>query len=235
MSFREKGCIDTISIKIDLAYMLIGGTILLRKFYENQFRRRFINNNYPVFFFGYGIGIKDLFGGRFTYHRFDLQIKQRISSPIGWTRLNIVGGIILGDCPFPLLYMTSGNAGRIFDDNNFNLLPAFEFISDKYAQIYIEHHFDGFFFNKIPGFAKLKLREVVWSRAIIGTISERSTKLYEFPYQIRAPYPKPYVEVGFGIENILKLLRVDFMWRATYRNDPDIQKWAVKFSVAPNF
>lgn len=35
-----------------------------------------------------------------------------------------------------------------------------------------------------------------------------------------------YAEIGFGIENILKLLRVDFSWRLTQKNQPDIKNSA---------
>jgi hypothetical protein len=42
---------------------------------------------------------------------------------------------------------------------------------------------------------------------------------------------EPYFEAGFGIENILKIARVDFMWRINYRDKPDI----LKFIVKPSF
>ena len=29
----------------------------------------------------------------------------------------------------------------------------------------------------------------------------------------------PYMEVGVGLENILKVIRVDYVWRLTYRNN----------------
>jgi hypothetical protein len=62
-----------------------------------------------------------------------------------------------------------------------------------FAEAHIEHHFDGFFFNKIPGFRKLKLEEVIG---------------FHFLY---TPTRKQYFQLDLGIENILKIFRVDFV------------------------
>ena len=40
----------------------------------------------------------------------------------------------------------------------------------------------------------------------------------------------PYVELGYGIENIFKVIRVDAFHRITYRDDPGAQNFTVKFS-----
>ena len=40
----------------------------------------------------------------------------------------------------------------------------------------------------------------------------------------------PYIELGYGVENIFKVLRVDFLHRLTYLDNPDVSKFGVKFS-----
>lgn len=45
----------------------------------------------------------------------------------------------------------------------------------------------------------------------------------------------PYVEAGVGIENILKVLRVDYVWRLTYRNLPNIDKSGLRISLHMTF
>lgn len=62
-----------------------------------------------------------------------------------------------------------------------------------FAEAHIEHHFDGFLFNKIPGFRKLKLEEVAG---------------FHFLY---TPSRKQYFQMDLGIENIFKILRADFV------------------------
>ena len=39
----------------------------------------------------------------------------------------------------------------------------------------------------------------------------------------------PYMEAGVGIENIFKFLRLDYVWRLTYRDHPHINKHGVPF------
>ncbi|MDX1902792.1 MAG: carboxypeptidase-like regulatory domain-containing protein, partial [Thermonemataceae bacterium] len=44
-------------------------------------------------------------------------------------------------------------------------------------------------------------------------------------------YDKPYVEVGYGVDNIFKLFRVDFFHRLTYLDKPVAKPFGIKFSV----
>ncbi len=46
---------------------------------------------------------------------------------------------------------------------------------------------------------------------------------------------KPYVEVGAGIENILKVLRLDYVWRLTYRDLPGIDRSGLRISLHMTF
>jgi hypothetical protein len=41
---------------------------------------------------------------------------------------------------------------------------------------------------------------------------------------------KPFVEVGYGIENIFKIGRIDAFHRLTYLDQPDVSKFRVKIS-----
>ena len=98
-----------------------------------------------------------------------------------------------------------------------------------------------------------------WSRQSSGTARARSTVRGVLGFQLLANglglsvillyvtllFPPgmtsvsdPYVEVGFGVENIFRLLRVDFIWRVTHR-DPkpgqEIQNFAVNLGIKLKF
>ena len=48
----------------------------------------------------------------------------------------------------------------------------------------------------------------------------------------------PYVEAGFGVENIFRLFRVDCIWRLTHRSPKpgqEIQNFAVNLSLHLKF
>ncbi|MDB5284068.1 MAG: hypothetical protein JWO06_3143 [Bacteroidota bacterium] len=76
----------------------------------------------------------------------------------------------------------------------FYLLQYYRNSTDLYfAEAHIEHHFGGFLFNKIPGVRTLKWGEVLG---------------FHFLY---TPTRKEYFQLDAGIDNIFKIIRVDFV------------------------
>lgn len=204
------------------------------QYFAAPFWRFFQNSKYPVFMFRYTAGIVDINNNYSNYHNLLLTIKQRLSSPIGHTFYNFRAGKILGEAPYTACYLTQTNLGILLDKFNYNLLDEFEFITDQYVSLWVEHHFDGFFFNKIPGFNKLKLREVVGFKALWGTFSQKNADVLMVPTSLSAPSKYPYAEAGFGIENIAYLFRVDLVWRVSYRNTGG-PNFGVKVALSPGF
>ena len=45
----------------------------------------------------------------------------------------------------------------------------------------------------------------------------------------------PYMEAAFGIENILKVLRVDVLRRLSYNDHPNTKLWAVRLKLNITF
>ena len=79
-------------------------------------------------------------------------------------------------------------------------------------------NFKGFFLGKIPLVKELDLREVVTARFAWGTLSKANRENAPFLLPPGAgTLETPYVELGVGIANILRVLRVDFFWRVTHR------------------
>jgi len=170
-----------------------------------------------------------------NYHKLSLTITQRLSWQLGHTNYKFEAAKMFGKVPYPLSYVTAAGFGIILDRTNFNMLKEFEFVNDQYMTLWIEHHFDGFFFNKIPVFNKLKLREVIYFRGLWGSYSKANAALINLPSEVYSPSKIPYMEASFGIENILNVFRVDFMWRLTYRDTPGVPKFMVKIGFTPNF
>ena len=142
-------------------------------------------------------------------------------------------GKIWGTLPYPLLRLHEGNETYAFDDYSFNMMNYYEFASDKYASFYAEHHFQGFFLNKIPLFRKLKWREVIYVKGLIGSLSDDNkpsitSNNFKFPTSLTVDFDKPYYEGGVGIENIFKIFRVDAVWRFSYLDHSEIQKWGIR-------
>ena len=45
----------------------------------------------------------------------------------------------------------------------------------------------------------------------------------------------PYMECGVGLDNIFTILRVDYVWRLTYRDSPNVSKSGVRISLHFSF
>ena len=45
----------------------------------------------------------------------------------------------------------------------------------------------------------------------------------------------PYMEASLGVTNILKLLRVDYVWRLSYLNNPNVANGGLRFKVKIDF
>ncbi|MBK8414004.1 MAG: hypothetical protein IPL22_05490 [Bacteroidetes bacterium] len=97
------------------------------------------------------------------------------------------------------------------------------------------HHFEGFFLDKIPLMRKLKWREVASLRGVYGSMSDENKSILVNQNAFSTLSKKPYVEAGFGVENILKILRFDFMYRLTYLDNPDISKFGIRGSLQLTF
>ena len=118
-------------------------------------------------------------------------------------------------------------------------------MSDHYAGINIDHFFGGFFFNKVPGLKRLKLREVVAAKILYGGLRDENNPAFN-PNQMKFPLTngvastyvlgaKPYVEASVGIYNILSVFRLDLVKRFTYLDHPNISSLGLRISTNFNF
>jgi hypothetical protein len=205
---------------------------------KNSLFRSSINTyKVPVVQFEYVYGFKRFLGSQFNYHKFTLSYAQIVPvRTIGRFEMKIQAGKILGQVPFLLTEVHDGNQTFAFSNTAFNVMNDYEFYSDQYLQWNFSHHFDGFFLNRIPGIRKLKLREVIHTRGVWGNVSAKNADFNQLNSGFINPLGKvPYIEVGFGLENILKFIRWDVMWRVTHRDNPKAYNWMMTFGFNFNF
>jgi hypothetical protein len=98
------------------------------------------------------------------------------------------------------------------------MMNYFEFISDQYISLDYVHHFEGLFFNRVPLIRRLKWRELVTMRAVYGELTAKN-RTPVITNSFSTLQNKPYVEAGFGISNIFRIIRVDFIYRLSYTDD----------------
>jgi len=142
-------------------------------------------------------------------------------NPVGFTTYYLQAGKIWGNVPFPLLKIHEGNETYAYDIYGFNLMNYQEFISNEYVSLFLEHHFQGFFLNKIPLFRKLKWREVVGMRMLKGSFDPSEHSSFVLPGTMKGLGGMPYTELSAGVENIFKVIRVDAVWRFNYNENTE--------------
>jgi hypothetical protein len=206
------------------------------KFVAGAFDRVSLGTHSPIFQLQYTLGLRNLFKSNYDYHKFTINMDDRIRiNPIGYFDYVIEYGKIFGQLPYPLLELHGGNETYIYDIYAYNTMNYYEFVSDEYASATLSHHFDGFFLNRIPLMRKLKWREVVGGKALIGRVNAKNRELLIFPDHLNDLSRGPYFEASAGIENIFKVFRIDGVWRLSYLDNPRAIPFTIKGTMQFNF
>lgn len=219
-----------------------------QQFYQGKRFRIPIVNKYPIIKLRYIAGIKGLFGGEYNYQNLNLNIEKRsFLSQLGYADIVLEAGYTFGKLPYPLMTIHRANQTYSYQLNSYNLMNFLEFVSDHYVALSVDHKFNGFFFNKIPLLKKLKWREVVSAKVLYGGVRDENNPsvnhtTLKFPIdeenKLSTTYilgKTPYVEVSAGISNIFKLVRVDFVKRLTYLDNPNVTQWGIRSRVRLDF
>lgn len=201
-------------------------------------------SKWPEITLRYTRGFKGVAGSDFDYNKLRLSILKRIRfGPMGVGYLTLTGEYVFDKLPYPLLSLHLGNQTPFFAHITYNLMDYGEFVSDRFASLHYSHHFEGLLLNRIPLMRKLKWRLVGTSNVIFGGMSSMNKALVVERYDESRQQigfmsrGVPYIELGYGVENILKFFRVDFIHRLTYldRNkNPDVREFGVLFSFQFN-
>lgn len=196
------------------------------KFLTGNYYRVSLGSDYPIVEARYGIGLKGVLNSGYDYQKVSLSVSDRVKiSPLGSIYYNVFAGKYFGTLPYPLLEIHPGNEFYYYNKYAFNMMNRYEFISDQYAGFNIEHTIGGGVFNYIPYLKKLKLRQFWTAKGLIGSLTDQNKALnLDKGYPFRTLEGSPYIELGTGVENILQLFRIDFVWRVTPKALPDEPK-----------
>lgn len=163
-----------------------------------------IGSKWPAMSLVYTQGINSLLGSDVKYGKWKFTLTDIIRVKLaGVFSYRIGAGGFLNDKKVGVIDYQhfNGNISRFATAylNSFQLLPIYEFsnTSKFYTLAHIEHHFNGFLTNKIPG-----LRKLNWY--LVGGANTFRVKKTD------------YLEVFGGFENIFKILRLDYIF--TFRD-----------------
>ena len=211
------------------------------KFVYGEFERVSLGTRYPEVELSYSIAAPGLLGAEFQYQRVVGRISDKIRfGPFGYANISAEGGQIFGNLPYPMLMMHQGNETFFYDEASYNTMNFFEFVSDRWASLWISYHAEGLVLNKIPLMRRLKWREVVSAKALIGDYNLKNDEVLsrDFNYDGVADIytlTKPYAEAALGIENIFKVLRIDALYRLSYLDNPNIVRFGFRAKLQVDF
>jgi len=210
------------------------------KFVYGEFERVSLGTTYPELEIAYSIGSPGILGSDFEYQKLIGRISDTWRfGPLGFVNVTFEAGKIFGNLPYPALMLHQGNETFFYDETAYNTMNFFEFVSDEWASVWATYHLEGLFLNRIPLMRKLKWREVVAAKALIGGYDRANDLILSRDFDEDGnpdiyTLGKPYVEAAIGIENIFKVFRIDMLWRLSYLDNPDIFKVGLraKFQVS---
>ena len=184
-----------------------------QKYISRPYRKIIYETKLPVVFVKLTKGL-DILGSDIDYNELRFWINDRWDlGLVGKSQIQIETGYFFGnnDLEFPDYIHFDGNRTYFaqYNINRFQLLDYYLFSTrDKYFSGHLEHHFNGFLFNKIPLLRKLKLQGVVSM------------------HYLKIPELDSYMELGFGIEHIFKVVRVDW-----FTSVLDVQRNGVRIGI----
>ena len=202
-----------VALKLRFAY--------LEQFLEGDYFRYSIGTRYPIVEVMFTKAIPGIFNSAYDYTKVTASVKDKMKiSPLGTLSYNVYAGQVFGTLPFAFLEVHPGNDLYYYSKSTFNLMNRFEYLSDKYLGVNIEHNIGSGLFRFTALTRKLKWRQFWNIKTVWGSISssnkylndriiDDSTKARAFKYLDGGNY----TEIGTGIDNIFKVFRLDFVWR----------------------
>lgn len=164
-------------------------------------RTNSLGSRYPTLTFNYTQGLHKLLGSDVQFSKWRFGISDNLDlNLLGGFRYRIITGGFLNRDSVPVMDYTHFNGNQILATaeylSGFQLLPYYKYSNTDrwYGEAHIEHHFNGLLTNKIPLFRKLNWYLVAGSNAFYLNKDRH------------------YIEAFAGLDNILKLFRVDLVY-----------------------
>lgn len=201
--------------------------------------RRDVNDTYSTLILNYTKGTDGVLDSDFNYQKLQFSYSQPWQLG-GFGRLlsTVELGKTFGEVPLGLLSVVPGNQTFFSNYGTFPNLDFYEFVTDTYASVHLEHNFNGRLFSRIPFLRKLNLREIIGLRGVWGDLSDENIALSApatVNTPLQAPSEKIYYEYSFGIGNIFKIFRIDFNFRGNYLDNPNARPFGVTGTFGFNF
>ncbi|NTW31454.1 MAG: carboxypeptidase-like regulatory domain-containing protein [Bacteroidetes bacterium] len=204
------------------------------KFIKTPENRISLGTKYPIIYFNYSKGFNNILSGEYNFNRYELKItKSFFIKNLGAPALQFQTGYIDGDLPSCNLFNGTGSYRQftIASSNSFATMRMNEFLSNRYAALFITHNFGKLLFRT----KKFSPEIALATNLCIGDLNNTS-KHFNLNFRNLS---KGYIESGLLINNIInnKLYGIGFgaYYRYGYYALPTFKEnIAYKFTVTFN-
>jgi hypothetical protein len=183
------------------------------RFVSGEFERISLGTEWPILVGTATWGVPGILGSQYNYLRCTLDAEDvariGLMGRIEWLAQ---GGTYWGSAPYPLMEVVAASGTYFMTPESFNLLSPLELVTDQWVKASVEWHFEGFVLNHIPLLRRIGLREVAGVKSILGSWDVKHENLVALRDETKG-MNAAYTECSLGIENILRFLRVDAVWR----------------------
>ncbi|WP_127845001.1 DUF5686 and carboxypeptidase-like regulatory domain-containing protein [Psychroflexus aestuariivivens] len=177
------------------------------KIVDNQFQRMSLGTDYPIFNLRYAHGFSGIWDSQFDFNKIEASIHQRFfTKNFGSTTYRLQAGYVDSALPIGLMFTGEGSNDddiAIVMPNTFQTMLPYEFLSDRYAHVFLTHDFGSLIFksgNFKPGI--ILHHNLGW-----GDLANPQQQNYEFNIKDQV-----FTEVGLELTKILKIEYLDLYY-----------------------
>ncbi|WP_296382966.1 DUF5686 family protein [Winogradskyella sp.] len=200
-----------------------------------------LENNAPIFNLIYSRGLKGTFDGDFNYNKLRFTLDHSfITKGLGKTTYRLDLGYIDRSLPYGLLFTGEGTFDKKIPfvvRNYFQTVTPYEFLSDKFTNLFTVHNFGRLFNNK--GYLQPDI--LMHNNLGVGSLSNASNhQLIDFSTKEQL-----FMETGLELQNLIKIpfgdigyvgLGVGAFYRYGYHSfDNSSDNFAFKYSFGFSF
>ncbi|CAN5576748.1 DUF5686 and carboxypeptidase regulatory-like domain-containing protein [soil metagenome] len=209
---RHQSLIANISVRLRLA----------QKYITRPNQKIILDTKYPTITLDYQKGVAGILGSDINFDRVSANLSHTLNLKMyGATDLSLTAGTFLNTKALTFIDFKHFNGNRTIintGQNNFQLLDYYFYSTDgSCLEGHLEHHFNGFIFNKIPFIRQLKWQAV---------------SVINYLFTDDLPH---YIELGAGIEHIFKVGRIDFYrsFQPQVSSERNIEnsRWGIRFGI----
>ena len=201
-----------------------------RKFIDNAGRlERIGKTGYQFIDLGMSHSDKALLSSDFSYTKLWAYIRGNFGlHRLGMFSYRLHLGTAYGWVPTQRVFRLPANLPYLTSPWRFRTLEIGEFVGDRYGSLFVEQDFGNQLFRwlKFP-----LLRDSQWGLILFGSAgwTDIGAKSRSIQVVEANPTGKPFYELGFGVDHILTLLRIDLAWRLNHFKEGRI--FAIGFSI----